>query len=134
VRYIDPVGNIHQFAGVGPYDINAEPRFSGDGGPALEAHLLFPRDVAADAAGNVYIADTGNNVIRKVAADGIITTVAGRPRRLGASPLAPSDVLAEDGKSAREITLTSPYGVEVDSRGRLWIADTNNNVIRILYQ
>jgi hypothetical protein len=133
VRYVDPSGIIHQFAGVGPYDIGTGPTFSGDGGPATQAHLLFPRDVAADIEGNIFIADTGNNVIRKVATDGTISTVAGRPRRLNAPALTPSQVLAEDGKSAREITLTAPYGVEVDKKGRLWIADTNNNVIRILF-
>jgi hypothetical protein len=134
VRYIDPAGTIHQFAGTGPYDINAEPTFSGDGGPATEAHLLFPRDVAADADGNIYIADTGNNVIRMVAPDGTISTVVGKPRPLGSPPLAPSAIIAEEGKPAAQINLTSPYGVEIDSKGRLWIADTNNNVIRILYR
>jgi sugar lactone lactonase YvrE len=134
VRFVDPVGIVHQFAGVGPYDINAEPTFSGDGGPATQAHLLFPRDVAADADGNIFIADTGNNVIRMVAPDGTITTVAGKPRPLGSSPLSPNQVIAEDGKPAKQINLTSPYGVDVDSKGRLWIADTNNNVIRIVYR
>jgi len=134
VRYIDPAGIIHQFAGTGPYDINAEPTFTGDGGPATQAHLLFPRDVAADADGNIYIADTGNSVIRMVAPDGTISTVAGHARALGPTPLTPNQVVAEDGKAAKDITLTSPYGVEIDWKGRLWIADTNNNVIRILYR
>ncbi len=131
VRYVDPSGVIHQFAGVGPYDINTVSTYDGDGGPATQAHLLFPRDVAADASGNVYIADTGNNVIRKVDTSGRISTVVGHWRPLGAPPLSPNQVLAENGKSARKVSLTSPYGVEVDWKGRLWIADTNNNVIRV---
>ena len=134
VRVIDPAGIIHQFAGTGPYDINAEPTFSGDGGPATLAHLFFPRDVAADADGNIYIADTGNSVIRMVNPAGVISTVVGRARPLGATPLTPNQILAEDGNVASKITLTAPYGVEVDWKGRLWIADTNNNVIRILYR
>jgi NHL repeat-containing protein len=134
VRFIDPAGIIHQFAGTGPYDINAEPTFSGDGGPATLAHLLFPRDVAADTDGNIYIADTGNSVIRMVAPDGTISTVAGQYRPLGSPPLSPTQVIAEDGKAAAKINLTAPYGVEVDWKGRLWIADTDNNVIRILYR
>lgn len=131
VRYIDPSGVIHQFAGVGPYNINTVKTYDGDGGPAIQAHLLFPRDVAADASGNIYIADTGNNVIRKVDTSGKISTVVGHRRSLGAPPLSPTRVLAENGKSARKINLTSPYGIEVDWKGRLWIADTNNNVIRV---
>jgi len=54
-----------------------------------------------------------------------------RKRAFGAPPLSPNQVLAENGKSARKISLTSPYGIEVDWKGRLWIADTNNNVIRV---
>jgi trimeric autotransporter adhesin len=54
-----------------------EPGFSGDGGPATSAALAYPTGVAVDASGNLFIADTGNNRIRKVSASGIITTVAG---------------------------------------------------------
>ena len=131
VRYVDPSGVIHQFAGVGPYNINTVKTYDGDGGPATQAHLLFPRDVAADASGNIYIADTGNNVIRKVDAGGTISTVVGHRRSLSPPPLRATAVLAENGKSARKINLTSPYGIEVDWKGRLWISDTNNNVIRV---
>src|SRR5690348_6880255 len=61
--------NIRAFAGA--------PRFSGDGGQATSAVLWSPRGVAVDAAGNIFVADTGNAKIRKVAIDGTITTVAG---------------------------------------------------------
>ena len=71
IRRVDPSGIITTIAGTG------EEGFSGDGGPAVEAHLNFPRGVAVDAAGNVYIADHGNHRIRKVDPSGTITTVAG---------------------------------------------------------
>jgi streptogramin lyase len=129
VRVVDTNGIIHQFAGVG-----TTAGFSGDGLPATSALLRQPRDVAVDSDGNVFIADTGNHVIRMVATDGTISTVAGQVRAPNALPLAPDDVRAESGKFAAEIHLTAPIGVEVDSRGRVWISDTENNVIRILYR
>src|SRR5206468_9358135 len=70
VREVDADGVITTFAGTG------DPGFDGDGGPATSAHLRQPGGVAVDQAGNVYIADTGNCVIRKVTA-GTITTIAG---------------------------------------------------------
>jgi len=129
VRVVDTNGIIHQFAGVG-----TTAGFSGDGGQATAALLRQPRDVAVDADGNVFIADTGNHVIRMVAPDGTISTVVGQVRPLNALPLAPEDVRAENGVHALEAHLTAPIGVEVDSRGRVWISDTENNVIRILYR
>ena len=73
IRKVDAsTGIITTAAGNGSYG------FSGDGGPATTAELIWPRDVAADGAGNIYIADTGNGRIRKIdAAAGIITTAAG---------------------------------------------------------
>ena len=69
VRRIDTAGVISTFAG--------SDHFTGDGGPATLARLNTPRGVAGDGAGNVYIADTRNDRIRKVDATGTITTVAG---------------------------------------------------------
>ncbi len=89
---------------------NGRAGYSGDGGPATGARINFPQGVAVDAAGDLYIADTNNNVIRQVTASGVITTVPGTGSGL----------------------LSGPYGVAVDSAGNLYIADTYNYVIRKL--
>jgi streptogramin lyase len=132
VRVVDTNGIIHRFAGLFP----ASPGYAGDGGPATAAMLREPRDVAAGADGNIFIADTGNHVIRMVKPDGTISTVAGRFRgALAAAPtLSPSQVRAESGVLGTEARLTYPFGIEVDAQDRLWISDTENNVVRILYR
>ncbi len=93
--------------------------FSGDNGPATSAQLNHPDGIAVDSAGNLYIADPGNNRIRKVS-NGVITTVAGNGTRASAAttarPPAPSCL--------------DPEGVAVDSAGNLYIADTLNYRIR----
>src|SRR5579872_1834764 len=71
IRIVSRAGTIQTLAGIG------FPGFSGDGGPAAQAQLNAPYGVAADSAGNIYIADLGNNRVRKVAPDGSISTVAG---------------------------------------------------------
>src|SRR5258706_2763384 len=71
VRKVNTAGIIQTVAGVG------FPGFSGDGGPAAQAHLNAPYGLATDPAGNLYIADLGNNRLRKVSSDGVISTVAG---------------------------------------------------------
>jgi sugar lactone lactonase YvrE len=95
--------------------------FAGDGGPATSANLASPSGVALDASGNLYIADIGNERIRKVdAASGIITTAAG------------SGVLgfAGDDGAATSASLASPWGVALDASGNLYIADYFNHRIR----
>jgi sugar lactone lactonase YvrE len=95
--------------------------FSGDGGPATSASLFFPEGVAVDALGNLFIADTSNNRVRRVdAATGIITTVAGD----GASGF------SGDGGPATSASLNSPRGVAVDASGNLFIADFSNDRVR----
>jgi sugar lactone lactonase YvrE len=94
--------------------------FSGDGGPATSAQLRFPSGIAVDLAGNLYIADTQNSRIRKVDLSGIITTVAGSN----------SAGFSGDGGAATSATLNEPVGVRADGAGNLFIADTNNNVVR----
>ena len=94
--------------------------YAGDGGPATSSQLNAPYGVAADAAGNVYIADTYNNVIREVtAATGIINTVAGG----GVGYVG-------DGGQALNAGLKLPTGVTLDSAGNVYIADQGNNAIR----
>jgi uncharacterized protein (TIGR03437 family) len=94
--------------------------FSGDGGEATNASLFSPWGIAVDAAGNIFIADTGNHRIRKVSPDGIISTVAGSGVR-GSSG---------DGGPATAASLNEPNGVALDSGGNLYIADTANHRIR----
>jgi sugar lactone lactonase YvrE len=95
--------------------------YAGDNGPAVNALLAGPEGLALDGAGNLYIADTDNNVIRKVTAStGIITTVAGNgtPGYTG------------NGGAATSAQLRYPFGVAVDHQNNLYIADTYNNRIR----
>jgi trimeric autotransporter adhesin len=99
---------------------NGTAGYNGDNGPAAAAELNAPAGVAIDSGGNLYIADTGNNVIRKVSTSGTITTVAGNN----------AQGYSGDNGLATHATLDTPTGVAVDSGGDLFIADTNNNRIR----
>jgi len=98
---------------------NGTPGFSGDNGPATSAQLANPQGVAVDSAGNLYIADTNNQCIRKVA-NGVITTVAGTG----------TPGYSGDNGPATSARLANPQGLAVDSAGNLYIADTNNQCIR----
>ncbi|SPF53066.1 NHL repeat containing protein (modular protein) [Candidatus Sulfopaludibacter sp. SbA4] len=93
--------------------------YAGDGGPATSARLSTPQGVAADAAGNYYIVDTGNHRIRKVTG-GIIGTVAGN----GIAGY------SGDGIPALSAQLNQPSRAALDSAGNLYIADTNNHRVR----
>jgi hypothetical protein len=95
--------------------------FSGDGGPATKAELSSPTDVAIDMDGTLYIADRSNSCVRRVAPDGTISTAAGQCGSVGN---------AGDGQSATEPGLRTPYGVALDGKGGLYIADTRNQCIR----
>ncbi|MGH8614615.1 MAG: hypothetical protein ACREYF_21960, partial [Gammaproteobacteria bacterium] len=94
--------------------------YSGDGGPAREAKLSYPVDVALGSDGSLYITDYVNNRIRRVGPDGIITTVAGTGV-YGYSG---------DGGPATEAKLYYPWGVALGSDGSLYIADTHNHRVR----
>jgi sugar lactone lactonase YvrE len=94
--------------------------FSGDGGPATEAKLNWPTSVAEDWQGNLFIADSNNNRIRRVSADGIISTVAGNG----------ADDFSGDGGPATEASLSFPTAVVLNSQGQLFIADLYNHRIR----
>lgn len=97
------------------------PGYSGDDGPAAQAKLSSPTDVAVADDGTLYIADRSNSCIRKVTSDGTISTVAGQCGVPGFSG---------DGELATEAGLRLPYGVALDGQGGLYIADTLNHCIR----
>ena len=114
VRRVSPTGIITTVAG------NGVQGFSGDGGPATAAQLFMPRGLAVDAAGNLLIADFGNNRVRRVSTSGIITTVAGNgvPGFSG------------DGGAATAAQLSLPYAVAVDAAANIVFTDLNNRRVR----
>jgi ribosomal protein L24E len=192
IRKIDASGVITTFAGSGPVDSNgalqngATPTgANGDGGPATAAVFNQPHGVAVDSHGNVYIADSNNQRIRKVDGTGTITTIAGtgnpqappcptkaqtcdaagsglkfpksmlmapgdklyvadsgnnmvRRLDLSANPVTITTVAGNsqskhyggDGGRATDAQLNTPEGVAVDSAGNIYIADSDNNLVR----
>lgn len=115
IRKVSTAGIITTVAGTG------EQGYAGDGGLATAAMLDSPQGVAVDSSGNIYIADTHNNVIREVTAStGDISTIAGTG---GAG-------YSGDGSTATAAMLDYPTAVAVDSSGNVYIADTNNHRIR----
>jgi sugar lactone lactonase YvrE len=114
IRRVSPNGVITTLAGVGHFG------FLGDGGLATQASLNSPMGVAVDAAGVIYIADTGNQRVRCVKPSGIITTIAG------------TGVFGffGDGGPATRAALSIPTGVAVDEKGVLYIADSFNQRVR----
>ena len=102
---------------------NGTQGYSGDSGLATAATLNAPIAVALDAAGNIYIVDQGNSVVRKVnVSNGNITTIAGNG----------TAGYSGDGGQATAAELNGPSGVAIDSSGNLYIADAGNNVIRFV--
>jgi uncharacterized protein (TIGR03437 family) len=116
VRKLDTNGNMSTVAGVA-----TNLGFSGDGGPATSAKMNAPYGIAVDKAGNLYIADAGNNRIRKVS-NGIITTIAGTGTK----------GFTGDGGLGTKAQLNNPYGVSVDTAGNVFISDYGNVRIRLL--
>jgi len=115
VRKVSTNGNIGTLAG------NGVSGFSGDGGQATSAQLNGPQGVAVDSSGNVYIADTANNRVRKVAPNGVITTVAGN----GAAGF------SGDGSAAVNALVGNPTAVAVDTVGNVYIADGSARVRKL---
>ncbi len=100
---------------------NGQAGFSGDGGPAAEAKLNMPFDVAFDALGNLYLSDTFNQRIRKVdATSGLITTIAGSGEK----------GFSGDGGPATQAAMDEPYGLAIDPVGNLYFADRLNARVR----
>jgi uncharacterized protein (TIGR03437 family) len=116
VRKVTPAGIISTVAG------NGDGAFAGDGGPAIDASINIPSDVAVDAAGNLYIADAGNNRIRRVDTSGNITTVAGTD----------DNGYSGDGGAATQAMLNYPWGLGVDPSGEVYIGDRVNSRVRTL--
>jgi sugar lactone lactonase YvrE len=116
IRKITPTGVLSTVAGTGGWGSG------GDGGPSSSAHLAGPRGLALDPAGNLFIADSGNNEIRMVTPNGTITTVAGNG----------TQGFSGDGGPATSAQLNYPVAVAVDRSGNLFIADRQNNRIRMV--
>jgi large repetitive protein len=115
-------GVISAFAGNATGSGTQTGGYKGDGGPATSAELFLPTGAAMDGAGNFYIADSFNNVVREVSASGTITTIAGK-QSAGAG-------YSGDKGAATSAQLNQPAGLAVDGAGNLYIADSKNNVIR----
>jgi len=171
IRMVTPGGTISTVAG------NGNQGYGGDGGPAANALLNYPAGVAVDSGGNLYIADWGNYVIRKVLTNGTIATIAGThaPGYTGDGGLAvqaqmsgPTDVAVDsswnvyftdgssrvreiftsgfinaiagngtpgysgDGGAATAAQINVPAGLAVSSSGNVYVADSNNNAVRML--
>jgi hypothetical protein len=109
-------GEISTIAGTGSFG------YSGDGGPATSARIHSPNAISVDQTGRVFIADTQNFVIRMVNTDGIIKTIAGSG----------TFGFSGDGGPAKSAQLSGFFGVFVDETGRIFIADTQNSVIRMV--
>jgi predicted chitinase len=122
IREVTPDGIIHTVAGIVSGSLGAPGGFSGDGGPATQADLNSPSDVAVDNKGDLFIVDSGNNRVREVTADGIIHTVTGDGVAGYTGNHGPA--------TSAELNLNDQGGVSVDGAGNLFIAVSGNNVIR----
>jgi uncharacterized protein (TIGR03437 family) len=121
VRIVGKDGVIRTFAGTGATSFGGGPRSFQDEGPAIQGLLNIPSGVAVDKSGNVFIADTGDNIIRKVTTDGNIHTFAGDSY---------PGFFDKEAGTATDSEFNKPSDVAFDSAGSLYVADSNNNVVR----
>jgi uncharacterized protein (TIGR03437 family) len=118
VLKVTPDGAISRYAGIG------FPAFTGDGNPAIQAAINYAYGIAVDSKGNLFIADSLNQVVRAVTTDGTIQTIAGIPGRSGCNgDLFPTST-----------AFSFPSGMAVDAAGSLYIADTQNQLVREITQ
>ena len=115
IHEVDLAGTIKTIAG------NGNASSAGDGGLAINASFQTPQGLVVDGAGNVFVADTFNNRIRKIDTAGIITTVAGG--HIGG---------IGDGGLATNANVGAPVGVGLDGLGNLYIADTSHGLVRVV--
>jgi sugar lactone lactonase YvrE len=115
-------GDIYTVAGI------SYSGYAGDGGLAVAAELQFPSGVALDPSGNIYIADNGNSLLRKVTTDGIILTIAGIPSSNNFLPN--NSGYSGDAGPATAAELNGPNAVAVDSHGNIYVADVGNDRVR----
>lgn len=116
IRKVDKSGNISTFAG------NGTPGYNSDDVTATLSEINNPQAIAADARGNVYVADTNNHRIRMITPGGTISTIAGTGRA----------AFSGDGGPANKASVNNPKGIAVDSDGNVYISDTNNFRIRVI--
>ena len=114
IRKVSATGIITTICG------NGVAGYSGDGGPATNAMIDAPTDVAVDKRGNIYVADNGNNRIRVITPNGSINTFAGTG----------AEGYDEDGTTATNCKLSHPYGIFIDSKDNVYVSDNGNSVIR----
>lgn len=118
IRKVSPEGFVSTLAGKYELDGYGNPVGGFKDGPAAEARFHWPYGLAVDAATNLCVSDAYNNAIRKITPDGVVSTVAG-----GSQPG------TQDG-TGRAALFSQPHGLALDTRGNLYIADTQNNTIR----
>ncbi|MEZ4241100.1 MAG: hypothetical protein R3F59_34065 [Myxococcota bacterium] len=118
---IDRVAGRFVDRGEGDSRLGSAEGYGGDGGDALDAVFWRPRDVEVGPDGTLYVADTGNHCIRAITPDGTIDVVAGRCGEAGFSG---------DGGAPTDALLNTPCGVALDADGNLFVADSNNHLVR----
>jgi sugar lactone lactonase YvrE len=112
IRKVSPTGEVTTYAGT-------PGSFGGDDGTGFNARFYSPFGVAVDSAGTVYVADSYNSTVRKIALGGVVTTLAGVARQRGAA----------DGTGAAA-RFDQPFGIAVDASGTVYVSDASANVIR----